>query len=52
MTYEEFEKAIKKVLPEASIDTDNEGQIVIYTNLMLQDKGDGVSEVVEFEPPE
>jgi hypothetical protein len=33
-------EALRQLLPEASIDTDLDGQVVIYTNLF--DMGDGV----------
>lgn len=34
--------AIRAVLPEASFDTDNLGQIVIYTNMSEDDNGEWV----------
>ena len=34
--------AIRAVLPEASFDTDNYGQIVIYTNKMEDSNGEWV----------
>jgi hypothetical protein len=30
--YDEFEKKIREVLPKCQIETDNYGQIIIYTN--------------------
>lgn len=39
--------AIRAVLPEASFDTDNYGQIVIYTNKSEDENGDWV----DFEEP-
>ncbi len=35
MSKEEFLAKLAEFLPEASIDYDNDGQIVIYTNLMF-----------------
>lgn len=33
MNFDELMTAILKILPEASFDEDNDGQIVIYTNM-------------------
>jgi hypothetical protein len=35
MTYQELRRAIEKILPHASMDVDMDGQIVIYTDLMI-----------------
>lgn len=48
MTQDEFEAAIRKIIPGAEIVTDNFGQVVIYTN--LEEKPNGNLE--EFSPPE
>lgn len=47
MTLTELEDAIKGLLPQACTGFDNEGQLIIFTNLMpLEDDED--SELVEF----
>lgn len=49
MTFEELEEALQEVLGTGyQIDTDNHGQIVIYTGLREDDDG----ELVEFEADE
>lgn len=45
MTRRELEAAILAVIPTASFDTDNDGQIIVYTGLMNYGEG-----VVEFTP--
>ena len=35
MTFDELRTAILEVLPGAQLDEDNEGQIVVYTDLMI-----------------
>lgn len=46
MTFEELEEALQEVLGTGyQIDTDNHGQIIIYTGLCEDDDG----ELVEFE---
>ena len=35
MTFDELYRAILDVLPSAQLDEDSEGQIVIYTDLMI-----------------
>lgn len=37
MNLTDLSNAIRAVLPEASIDMDNEGQLIIYTNLIITD---------------
>ena len=48
LTREEMERRIRKVLPGASFDEDNDGQIVIYTDKM--DGEDG--KLIDFVAPE
>lgn len=36
MTFAELRFAIEELLPGAQLDEDNEGQIVVYTNLMVE----------------
>tara|TARA_Y100000034_G_scaffold36337_1_gene44742 strand:+ start:3071 stop:3232 length:162 start_codon:yes stop_codon:yes gene_type:complete len=47
MTFDELRKAILEVLPAAQLDEDNDGQIVVYTDMML-DIYDGTDNVVPF----
>ena len=35
MTFNELRLAIEELLPGAQLDEDNEGQIVVYTDLMI-----------------
>lgn len=42
MHVDDFYKMVEEILPTASIETDNEGQIVIYTGLQYSDKNDEV----------
>jgi len=48
MTMSELRKAIESVLPSVQLDEDNEGQIIVYTNLMI-DPSSSTHEVVEYE---
>ena len=49
MTLEELEEALEEALPGGfRIDTDEHGQIVVYTNLTEDDDGD----LIEFESEE
>jgi hypothetical protein len=49
MTLEDLEEALEELFPNGfEIDTDSEGQIIIYTNLMEDEDG----ELVEFEEPD
>jgi hypothetical protein len=48
MTFNELMKRVLDIFPNAQIDEDMDGQIVIYTNLMLNEN----NETVSFEPPE
>lgn len=41
MTYEELEKKVLDLFPEAEIDEGFDGQIIIYTNLQIDPEGDG-----------
>ena len=47
MTYDEFYRAILEVLPAAQLGEDNDGQIVVYTDMMI-DIYDGTDNVVPF----
>ena len=47
MTFHELRIAIEELLPAAQFGEDNEGQIVIYTDMML-DIYDGTDTVVPF----
>jgi len=47
MTFNELSKAILEVLPRAQLGEDMDGQIVIYTDMML-DIYDGTDNVVPF----
>lgn len=49
MTHAELETKINAIIPGASFERDNDGQIVIYTGLVY-DEASG--ELVDFEPPE
>ena len=42
MTFDELQKAILEVLPRAQLDEDNDGQIVVYTDLMIAPHGQAV----------
>jgi len=44
MMIEELSEAIQEIIPGASVDCDNYGQIVVYTNKMENDDG----EIVDF----
>lgn len=46
MDFGEFEAKIRSILPGADIQTDNYGQIVVYTNKAVLV---GTSQVVEFD---
>jgi hypothetical protein len=37
MTEEEMVALVEKIFPRASIEVDNYGQVVIYTNVSIQD---------------
>jgi hypothetical protein len=39
-------KKLMEVLPDLAYDTDNEGQIIIYTNLQYKDGTDDVEQFV------
>tara|TARA_Y100000310_G_scaffold312845_1_gene360570 strand:+ start:817 stop:978 length:162 start_codon:yes stop_codon:yes gene_type:complete len=47
MTYDELYRAILEVLPAAQLGEDNDGQIVVYTDMMI-DIYDGTDNVVPF----
>jgi hypothetical protein len=46
MTFNEMIKVVLEIFPNASIEEDNNGQLVIYTNLRLTANDD----VIEFDP--
>ena len=49
MTFDELYRAILEVLPAAQLDEDNEGQIVVYTDLMINPSSSrGKEEIVPF----
>ena len=50
MTFDELYRAILDVLPTASLDEDSEGQIVIYTDLMINPDREsrGSKEIIPF----
>ena len=48
MTLEELEEALEELLPSYQIETDNDGQIIIYTGLTESDDG----ELVPFDEDE
>lgn len=48
MTYIELADKIKEILPEATFDEDNDGQLIIYTDLMQ--KGSDSDPLETFEP--
>lgn len=48
MTVAELEKLIEAVIPGAAFETDNYGQILIYTGLMKKD--DKVVDFIEEDP--
>ena len=45
-----IETAIRAIIPGASFDRDNYGQIIIYTDLMPSEDEDGI--LVDFVEPE
>jgi len=47
MKYVEFKKLIYDLIPNASVEVDDEGQIIIYTDKQLKD-----GDVVKFELPD
>jgi hypothetical protein len=54
MTFDEFYKAILEVLPAAQLDEDTDGQIVVYTDMMIATMGEAAhrQEVVPYVPTE
>lgn len=47
MTFDELYRAILEVLPAAQLDEDQDGQIVVYTDMMIdQSSGTGSRELV------
>lgn len=50
MKLTDFERKIREMIPHANVETDNHGQLIIYTNLMMKDPNDFDSELTEFVP--
>lgn len=53
LTYSELQEKIERLMPGADIQTDNQGQFVIYTNLMVEDPDEIKPEkmvLVKFDP--
>lgn len=48
VNFDQFVRAVLSLLPEASVEEDLDGQLVIYTNLKLNDGG----YTVEFDSEE
>ncbi len=48
MTYSELVRAISAILPDATFGEDNEGQLVVYTNLQQTNPSDD-AELKDFE---
>ena len=48
MTFDDLMRRVLAVIPDATLDEDNEGQIVIYTGLEEDARGN----IRQFEPPE
>ena len=42
MTYEEFMKKTLDTFPGAQVSMDNEGQLIVYTDLMSDDSGEKI----------
>ena len=49
MTFDDLYREILKILPEATTGEDNEGQLIIYTDRMIDPHGDG-EKLMSFEP--
>ncbi len=47
MKYVEFKKLIYDLIPDASVEVDDEGQIIVYSGHQVSPQG----VVVRFEPP-
>jgi len=41
MTFDDLYRAIRTLLPEATMEEDNEGQLIVYTDRMIDPHGDG-----------
>lgn len=50
MTFNELRFAIEELLPGAQLDEDMDGQIVVYTNLMIDENFN--SQVTDFVSPD
>lgn len=37
MTVQEMMQKVREVFPEAQLELDNDGQVIIYTNVILED---------------
>lgn len=49
MTYQQLVRAIAKILPNATLGEDNDGQLIVYTNLSEVENED---ELVDFDSTE
>jgi hypothetical protein len=50
VTFDELRKAILEVLPAAQLDEDNDGQIVVYTDMMIDTTGTSLVNAVLVVP--
>ena len=48
MTFDEMLRKVLEVLPNATAEEDNDGQIVLYTNLCMSAYGDSDGDLVAF----
>jgi len=51
MTLTELQDAVEELLPGSSIGSDNDGQLVVYTDLSIDDD-DPSGDLIDYEPPE
>ena len=50
MTFDELRKAILEVLPAAQVGEDNHGQIIVYTDMMIDTTGTSLVNAVLVVP--
>ena len=50
MTFDELYRAILEVLPAAQLDEDQDGQIIVYTDLMIDTTGTALVNAQEVVP--